>query len=200
MQIQKSLVAKSVVGRVIPVAPRYASSKVAVRASTESRSDSSTISRRDAMLASVAMTSSASLLLPQASFAGLFNDDDEVKAQYVKSTTDVLAKVNSVLALPRDDPAKDAAVAVSETESYHKNHFLILPLQSLRSDINMWVATYRREPRVSGRPSYGNTYSALNALAGHFNNFGAQAPIPKKRLERLVKELDDASLFLTRGR
>jgi hypothetical protein len=32
-----------------------------------------------------------------------------------------------------------------------------------------------------------NTYSALNALAGHYNNFGSQAPIPKKRLERLVK-------------
>ena len=32
-----------------------------------------------------------------------------------------------------------------------------------------------------------NTYSALNALAGHYNNFGTQAPIPKKRLERLVK-------------
>lgn len=73
-------------------------------------------------------------------------------------------------------------------------------MQSLRKDINTWVATYRREPRVSGRPSYGNTYSALNALAGHFNNFGSQAPIPKKRLERLVKELDDASLFLSRGR
>lgn len=32
-----------------------------------------------------------------------------------------------------------------------------------------------------------NTYSALNALAGHFNSFGATAPIPKKRLERLQK-------------
>jgi hypothetical protein len=27
----------------------------------------------------------------------------------------------------------------------------------------------------------------LNALAGHFNSFGATAPIPKKRLERIVK-------------
>jgi len=32
-----------------------------------------------------------------------------------------------------------------------------------------------------------NTYSALNALAGHYNSFGATAPIPKKRLERLSK-------------
>lgn len=32
-----------------------------------------------------------------------------------------------------------------------------------------------------------NTYSALNALAGHYNSFGTQSSIPKKRLERLVK-------------
>ncbi len=28
-------------------------------------------------------------------------------------------------------------------------------MKALRKDINTWVATYRREPRVSGRPSYG---------------------------------------------
>jgi photosystem II Psb27 protein len=62
------------------------------------------------------------------------------------------------------------------------------------------VATYRREPKVSGRPSYSNTYSVLNALAGHYNSFGATAPIPKKRLDRINKELDDATLYLSRGR
>lgn len=38
--------------------------------------------------------------------------------------------------------------------------------------------------------SYGlrrNTYSALNAIAGHYNSFGADAPLPKKRLERVQK-------------
>lgn len=39
----------------------------------------------------------------------------------------------------------------------------------------------------SGRPSYGNTYSAVNAMAGHLNSFGPTAPVPKKRLERMVK-------------
>ena len=27
----------------------------------------------------------------------------------------------------------------------------------------------------------------LNALAGHFNSFGNNAPLPKKRLDRIVK-------------
>lgn len=38
-----------------------------------------------------------------------------------------------------------------------------------------------------------NTYSALNALAGHYNSFGATAPIPKKRLERLTKVSSSSS-------
>ena len=60
-------------------------------------------------------------------------------------------------------------------------------MESVRKEINDWVARYRRDTAFSGRPSYGNTYSAVNAMAGHLNSFGATAPIPKKRLERLVK-------------
>lgn len=32
-----------------------------------------------------------------------------------------------------------------------------------------------------------NTYTTLNALAGHFNSFGTGQPLPKKRFERAVK-------------
>lgn len=60
-------------------------------------------------------------------------------------------------------------------------------MESVRKEINDWVARYRRDTSFSGRPSYGNTYSAVNAVAGHLNSFGPTAPIPKKRLERLVK-------------
>lgn len=49
-------------------------------------------------------------------------------------------------------------------------------------------------------PRHSNTYSALNALAGHYNSFGTNAPIPKKRLERIEKELGDAEKLLQRGR
>lgn len=49
-------------------------------------------------------------------------------------------------------------------------------------------------------PQHSNTYSALNALAGHYNSFGTNAPIPKKRLERIEKELGDAERLLERGR
>ena len=36
-------------------------------------------------------------------------------------------------------------------------------------------------------PARRNTYTVLNALAGHFNSFGNNAPLPKKRLDRIVK-------------
>ena len=48
--------------------------------------------------------------------------------------------------------------------------------------------------------NYRNTYTALNALAGHFNSYGLSQPLPKKRLERIQKELDDATKMLARGR
>lgn len=48
--------------------------------------------------------------------------------------------------------------------------------------------------------NHRNTYTALNALAGHFNSYGLSQPLPKKRLERIQKELDDATKMLARGR
>merc|ERR1712113_371002 len=70
----------------------------------------------------------------------------------------------------------------------------------LRIEINNWVAKYRREPNFAGRPSYSNMYSVVNALSGHFNNFGTSAPIPKKRLDRIIQELDQCSLLLSKNR
>ena len=45
-----------------------------------------------------------------------------------------------------------------------------------------------------------NTYSALNAVAGHYNNFGTKYIFPAKRSERVLKELTDAELLIERGR
>lgn len=137
-------------------------------------------SRREVLGASAAF----SLLLaasPAQAFLG-FGDDSKLQDTYTAETNAILGKVKDTLAIAKDDPSKEDKV------------------KDLRKDINSWVAKYRREPKVSGRPSFGNTYSALNALAGHYNSFGVEAPIPKKRLERLVKELNDATLLLTRNR
>lgn len=101
---------------------------------------------------------------------------------YKNDTAAILAEVNGAIAMDRDDPARDEKIG------------------QVRKDINQWVAKYRRNDQFSGRPSFSNTYSAINALAGHYNSFGTQAPIPRKRLDRLNKELGDAELLLTRNR
>ena len=88
----------------------------------------------------------------------------------------------ATLQLKKDDPALVDSVA------------------AMRKVTNDWVAKYRRNGSFTGRASYGNTYSALNAVAGHYNNFGTKYQMPVKHAERALKELDDAELLLERGR
>lgn len=130
------------------------------------------------MLAAAALLANAG---PAHAFLG-FGEGTQQAEAYTKDTGAILEEVQGIMKLAKDDPSKDERI------------------NALRGDINGWVAKYRREPKFSGKPSYGNTYSALNALAGHYNSFGTSAPIPKKRLERLQKELNDAQLLLSRNR
>lgn len=138
-------------------------------------------SRRDSLLSGTVLTL-LSVTSPAHAFLGFGDDIKALEEAYAKETNNLLSEVKLVLDSGKDAPERDDKI------------------KQLRKDINVWVAKYRREPKISGRPSYGNTYSAFNALAGHYNSFGTQAPIPKKRLERLVKELGDAELLLSRGR
>lgn len=141
-----------------------------------------TASRRDAVAAGTAVVLASLLnVAPAQAFLG-FGEGKQREEAYKSETGDILSKVNTVLSLDKDDPSKEDSV------------------KALRKDINAWVAKYRRDDKFSGKPSFGNTYSALNALAGHYNSFGATAPIPKKRLDRLTKELGDAQMLLTRDR
>jgi len=140
--------------------------------------------RREVLQAS-AMVGSTVLLsaAPAQAFLGIGEDDGQkIQEVYLSSTKSVLENVQKVLDTPKDDPTKEDQV------------------KELRKQINSWVASYRREGKVAGRPSFSVTYSILNALAGHFNSFGPTAPIPKKRLERIDKEMKDAALYLSRNR
>jgi Photosystem II Pbs27 len=80
---------------------------------------------------------------------------------------ELLKKINATLAMgPEDD--KESAV------------------RALKKDMNDWTAKYRNSSQ-GGRPSFSNLYSVVNALAGHWTSFGADAPVPKKRLARISK-------------
>lgn len=158
--------------RVCPV-PRHTAQP---RAQVVARAQKDDVSRREALI-SVAAASG----LLTASPALAFEFGEGAAKIYEKETSNVIEAVEKVLSV-EDAVEKEAAVA------------------DVRVKTNSWVAKYRRDQQFAGRPSYSNMYSALNALAGHYNSFGPDAPLPKKRLERVTKEVDDAKKFLSRGR
>jgi photosystem II Psb27 protein len=151
---------------------------VVVRAA---QAEEATATRRQVAGAAAAVVASLVASSPAHAFLGI-GEGKQQEEQYAADTADILSKVNGAMTLDKDDPDRDGKI------------------RSVRNDINQWVAKYRTNRKFAGRPSYGNTYSALNTLAGHYNSFGTQAPLPKKRLERLTKELGDAQLLLSRNR
>ncbi|CAI9089467.1 OLC1v1024047C1 [Oldenlandia corymbosa var. corymbosa] len=140
---------------------------------------SATVPRRNflKLAAAAAAIISPALLLPVTP-AALAAEE----AEYVKETSDVINKVRSTINLDRNDP--NVATAVAE----------------LRETSNFWVAKYRKEKSLLGRPSFRDMYSALNAVSGHYISFGPTAPIPAKRKQRILEEVDTAEKALARGR
>lgn len=136
-------------------------------------------SRRHLMAVSLAnaagvLLSSSAVLTPPA----LASSDEE----YTNETSEVINKVRSTINMDKSDPNVAAAVA------------------ELREAANSWVAKYRREKDLLGRPSFRDVYSALNAVSGHYISFGPTAPIPAKRKARILEEMDTAEKALLRGR
>lgn len=112
--------------------------------------------------------------------AGLFGPPPE--ETYQKDTKYIIDLVEGNLAMDKDDPGRADSV------------------QSVKKATNDWVAKYRRDDRFTGRPSYSQVYTALNAVAGHYNSFGVKYPLPEKRLDRVTKELKFARKALDAGK
>ncbi|GAB2285342.1 hypothetical protein Dimus_019796 [Dionaea muscipula] len=121
----------------------------------------------------------ATILFPVTAVAAAWASSDE---EYVKETADMIGKVRSTINMDKNDPNVASAVA------------------ELRDASNTWVAKYRREKALLGRASFRDMYSALNAVSGHYINFGPTSPIPAKRKARILEEMDTAEKALLRGR
>ncbi|KAL5720812.1 hypothetical protein ACHQM5_013445 [Ranunculus cassubicifolius] len=132
--------------------------------------------QRRQFLALTAGILSSTLLLPvNSSYAA---SDEE----YINETKEVIGKVRTTINMDKKDPK--VADAVTE----------------LREVSNSWVAKYRREKSLLGRASFRDMYSALNAVSGHYISFGPTSPIPAKRKQRILEEVDTAEKALLRGR
>ena len=140
-----------------------------------------TTSRREVAFKAFAALTAASAVRPAPALA-LFGLGGDPIAKYTEQTTAVIEQVKYTLDLPTDSPDKAGAI------------------EKTRQLTNAWVAKYRRDKAITGRPSYGNVYSALNAVSGHYNNFGTKYPLPQKRKDRVLEEFKTAEIALSRGR
>jgi photosystem II Psb27 protein len=69
-----------------------------------------------------------------------------------------------------------------------------------RKLMNDFFAFYRRQPQISGKPSFSTLYTAINTLSGHFASYGNKYPVPAKRKERLVAQFKEVDRALQRGK
>jgi len=169
--------ASSPVPAAVLAAPSSASViKPRPRAAAAAANGAVSTGRRDVLAGTGA---AALLLLALGPACGAARAADE---EYVSETKEVIGKVRSTISMDKSDP--NVADAVAE----------------LRELSNSWVAKYRREKSLLGRPSFREMYSALNAVSGHYISFGPTAPIPAKRRARILEEMDTAEKALLRGR
>ncbi|KMT05161.1 hypothetical protein BVRB_7g173090 [Beta vulgaris subsp. vulgaris] len=157
-----------------PIRSKLITTAASTNSSVAPSASASALTRRHLTITAVTAAILSPILLP----AAHASSEDE----YVKETKEVITKVRTTITKDKNDP--DVADAVAE----------------LRTTSNSWVAKYRREKSLLGRPSFRDMYSALNAVSGHYISFGPTSPIPAKRRTRILEEMDSAEKALLRGR
>uniref|UniRef100_A0A7S4HCL4 Photosystem II 11 kDa protein n=1 Tax=Prymnesium polylepis TaxID=72548 RepID=A0A7S4HCL4_9EUKA len=73
-------------------------------------------------------------------------------------------------------------------------------VKATRSEMNDFVAFYRRQPKVAGMPSFSTMYTAINTLSGHYASYGNKYPVPEKRKTRLQQQYKEIERALARGK
>lgn len=69
-----------------------------------------------------------------------------------------------------------------------------------RTEMNDFVALYRRNDKVAGSTSFNTLYTAINTLSGHYASYGNSYPVPEKRKKRLNQQYTEIERALNRGR
>ena len=102
-----------------------------------------------------------------AAFVGVLpsfaEDDYKLKKDYPTDARTLLKNMELATELARGAPNMETIV------------------KSTRSEMNDFVAFYRRQPKVAGMPSFSTLYTAVNTLSGHYASYGNKYPVPEKR-------------------
>jgi|TARA_B100000959_G_scaffold187564_1_gene196136 photosystem II Psb27 protein len=120
------------------------------------------------------------LCLMLTTFAGADAAEIRLSGTYVEDTVNVAHSLQETIAIPMEDEGHAAAA--------EEAHALIYD----------YIAKYRPRPKVNNLPSFTTMQTALNSLAGHYNNF-ANRPLPEELQTRINKELAKAEQSALRG-
>ena len=108
------------------------------------------------------------------------NESSTLTGDYVQATVAVAHTIHDTLELPQDAANRQEA----EGEA--------------RDLITEYVSRYRARPKVNGLSSFTTMQTALNSLAGHYNNY-TNRPVPDALRARIDKELGKAEKAAVRG-
>ncbi len=108
------------------------------------------------------------------------NESSTLSGDYVQDTVAVAHSIHDTLELPQD------AANHQEAEG------------EARDLINDYVSRYRSRPKVNGLSSFTTMQTALNSLAGHYNNY-TNRPVPDALRARNEKEVGKAEKAAVRG-
>ena len=108
------------------------------------------------------------------------NESSTLTGDYVQDTVAVAHTIHDILELPQDAANRQEA----EGEA--------------RDLITDYVSRYRARPKLNGLSSFTTMQTALNSLAGHYNNY-TNRPVPDALRARINKELGKAEKAAVRG-
>jgi len=137
------------------------------------------ISRRSALAGAAAACLGALPSLPAMADVG---EIYKLKKDYPKDAKQMLENMVLATDLARGTPNMETIV------------------KSTRSEMNDFVAFYRRQPKVAGMPSFSTMYTAINTLSGHYASYGNKYPVPEKRKVRLKQQYKEIERALARGK
>eukprot|EP00276_Gloeochaete_wittrockiana_P007663 CAMPEP_0184651064 /NCGR_PEP_ID=MMETSP0308-20130426/8629_1 /TAXON_ID=38269 /ORGANISM="Gloeochaete witrockiana, Strain SAG 46.84" /LENGTH=212 /DNA_ID=CAMNT_0027085013 /DNA_START=51 /DNA_END=689 /DNA_ORIENTATION=- len=143
-------------------------------------SEQPTSSRREVIQSLVAAALGSAVWTSQSSSAFAFDPE------FVTTGKNYQADTEGILSLLRETVDSPNADNVAAT----------------RKAMNDYASMYRRNARVSGLKSYDTIKTLINSLAGHYNNYGPNRPLPKKlkaRVEVLFQTIEKALARETAG-
>mmetsp|Transcript_39336 Transcript_39336/g.127885 ORF Transcript_39336/g.127885 Transcript_39336/m.127885 type:complete len:171 (+) Transcript_39336:39-551(+) len=123
----------------------------------------------------------AALAATPAAFAAT-DSPYSLKKDYVVDAKNMLENMKTATELQRGNPEMETIV------------------KSTRAEMNDFVAFYRRQPKISGMPSFSTLYTAINTLSGHYASYGNKYPVPEKRRTRLAQQYKEIERALARGK